>query len=183
MTHYVDPVKARSGVPTRRPSARLTDESHRSVFYEHNYNSTMESPHPDERPLKKRRFFAENSSPAQIRTKQPSPPPQAPPPQAESSEETQTADNGSNDAPSMDGFDVGMLQAVVGELSVTTLQRLKDVSGNNVERGRRNPSASKKSCSKVTQRLICIWMGLGMLHQFRHLPPSSNFAHKRNQAS
>jgi hypothetical protein len=35
----------------------------------------------------------------------------------------------------MDGFDVGMLQAVVGELSLPTLQKLKDVSGNNVERG------------------------------------------------
>jgi hypothetical protein len=156
MTHHVDPVKARSGVPTRRPSTRLTDESHHSLYRQHNYNSTMESPHPDERPLKKRRFFAENSSPAQVRTKQPSPPPQTPPPQVDSSEEAQTADNGSNDAPSMDGFDVGMLQAVVGDLSVTTLQRLKDVSGNNVERGRRNPPASKKSCSKVSQRSICI---------------------------
>ncbi|KAF2825951.1 hypothetical protein CC86DRAFT_370792 [Ophiobolus disseminans] len=34
----------------------------------------------------------------------------------------------------MDGFDVGMLQAVVGELCVSTLQKLKDASRNNVER-------------------------------------------------
>jgi DNA repair protein RAD5 len=95
----------------------------------------MESPHPDERPHKKRRFFAEDSSPVQIRKKQPSPPPplppQTPPPAADSDEETQSDANGRED-----GFDVGMLQAVVGELSVPILQKLKDVSGNNVERGR-----------------------------------------------
>jgi hypothetical protein len=39
------------------------------------------------------------------------------------------------DAAALDGFDVGMLQAVVGELPYPTLQKLKDVSSSNVERG------------------------------------------------
>jgi DNA repair protein RAD5 len=97
----------------------------------------MESPHPDERPHKKRRFFAEDSSPVQIRKKQPSPHPQTPPPAVDSNEQPQAEVNGQDDARDMDGFDVGMLQAVVGELSAPTLQKLKDVSGNSVERGRR----------------------------------------------
>jgi DNA repair protein RAD5 len=91
------------------------------------------------------------SSPAQVRTKQSSPRPQTPPPQADSNEQAQTEANGSDNA-TTDGFDVGMLQAVVGELSTSTLQRLKDVSGNNVERGRRNPPNSNKYCSKFKQR-------------------------------
>jgi DNA repair protein RAD5 len=97
----------------------------------------MESPHPDERPHKKRRFFAEDSSPVQIRKKQPSPRPQTPPPAVDSNEQPQSEANGKEGAGDTDGFDVGMLQAVVGELSAPTLQKLKDVSGNNVERGRR----------------------------------------------
>jgi DNA repair protein RAD5 len=40
----------------------------------------------------------------------------------------------------MEGFDVAMLQAVVGELSQPTLEKLKHVSGNNVERGRQRSS-------------------------------------------
>jgi DNA repair protein RAD5 len=96
----------------------------------------MESPHPDERPAKKRRFFTEDSSPVQIRTKQ-SPelaPPPSPPPAADSHEEAPA------DGPGMDseGFDVAMLEAVVGNLSISTIKKLKDVSGNNVERGRRS---------------------------------------------
>ncbi|KAF2024792.1 hypothetical protein EK21DRAFT_104416 [Setomelanomma holmii] len=94
----------------------------------------MESPHPEERPLKKRRFFTEDSSPAQVRTKRPSPRPQTPPPTIDDNEPAQSDSNGTENGASMDGFDVGMLQAVVGELSLPTLQKLKDVSGNNVER-------------------------------------------------
>ncbi|KAH5652046.1 hypothetical protein HBI44_101610 [Parastagonospora nodorum] len=94
----------------------------------------MESPHPDERPHKKRRFFTEDSSPIQVRTKQPSPRPQTPPPAVEDNVPPQSGANGQDDAGDMGGFDVGMLQAVVGELSMPTLQKLKDVSGNNVER-------------------------------------------------
>ena len=89
----------------------------------------MESPHPDERPAKKRRFFADNSSPVKSRrSKTPNPPPQSPPRHPD--EET-----GGDDA-ELHGFDVGMLQAVVGELPHSTLRKLKDVSSSNVERGR-----------------------------------------------
>lgn len=93
----------------------------------------MESPHPDERPPKKRRFFVDDdSSPVQVRSK-----PSEQAPQALSSptivpDGTSTGD----DAGALDGFDVGMLQAVVGELPSSTLQTLKRVSSSNVERGR-----------------------------------------------
>ncbi|KAH8725824.1 SNF2 family N-terminal domain-containing protein [Phaeosphaeriaceae sp. PMI808] len=80
----------------------------------------MQSPHPDERPSKKRRFFAQDSSPAQLPSPQPGSRSQTPPLAADNLEQH--------------GFDVGMLQAVVGELSLPILQKLKDVSGNNVER-------------------------------------------------
>ncbi|KAJ4343674.1 DNA helicase rad5 [Ascochyta clinopodiicola] len=97
----------------------------------------MESPHPDERPAKKRRFFAQDSSPAQVRSKPSNPLQQSPPspPHAPSSP-THIPDEREADqiTASLDGFDVGMLQAVVGELSSSTLQKLKDVSGSNVER-------------------------------------------------
>ncbi|KAH7067467.1 SNF2 family N-terminal domain-containing protein [Paraphoma chrysanthemicola] len=94
----------------------------------------MESPHPDERPLKKRRFFTEDSSPAQPRSKRPSPRPQTPPPTADDHAPVQAGGDAAENGEGMDGFDVGMLQAVVGELSLPMLQKLKDVSGNNVER-------------------------------------------------
>jgi len=94
----------------------------------------MESHHPDERPAKKRRFFTEDSSPAQPRPKRPSSPP-TPPPVVEADAPAHVETNGVKEAVESDGFDVGMLQAVVGELSAPTLQKLKDVSGNNVERG------------------------------------------------
>ncbi|KAH7083774.1 SNF2 family N-terminal domain-containing protein [Paraphoma chrysanthemicola] len=94
----------------------------------------MESPHPDERPLKKRRFFTEDSSPAQPRSKRPSPRPQTPPPTVDDHASAQSGGDAPANGEEMDGFDVGMLQAVVGELSLPTLQKLKDVSGNNVER-------------------------------------------------
>lgn len=95
----------------------------------------MESPHPDERPPKKRRFFADNSSPVRPRrSKTPNPPPQ--PPQAPPSPKRRTDERrGDKDAAALDGFDVGMLQAVVGELPYATLHKLKDVSSSNVERG------------------------------------------------
>jgi DNA repair protein RAD5 len=96
----------------------------------------MESPHPDERPNKKRRFFDEDSSPVQVRAKPPSSSPPSPPPAAESDAPAPLNPNGTEDAATLDGFDVGMLQAVVGELSFPDLRKLKDVSGSNVERGR-----------------------------------------------
>jgi DNA repair protein RAD5 len=95
----------------------------------------MDSLHPDERPAKKRRFFTEDSSPVQIRSKPPSSRPPTPPPAADHDAEAQPQEDRAEEAGELDGFDVGMLQAVVGELSTPTLQKLKDVSGNNVERG------------------------------------------------
>jgi DNA repair protein RAD5 len=99
----------------------------------------MESPHPDERPHKKRRFFTEAPA-AQKHPKRPAsrsktPPP--PPPDVEGVAQPQPESNGTEDAGQSDGFDVSTLQAVVGELPLPTLQKLKDVSGNNVERGRK----------------------------------------------
>jgi DNA repair protein RAD5 len=95
----------------------------------------MESPHPDERPAKKRRFFTEDSSPAQVRSKQPNPRPQSSPQVPSSPSHIPDERARGEDAAALDGFDVGMLQAVVGDLSESTLQKLKDVSGSNVERG------------------------------------------------
>jgi hypothetical protein len=129
-----DPVKSRSGADASSLANKWSPPYKQLQKYRHN---TMESPHPDERPHKKRRFFAEDSSPVQTRKKQPSPRPHTPPPAVDSNEQPLAEANGQEDAGDMDGFDVGMLQAVVGELSGPTLQKLKDVSGNNVERGRR----------------------------------------------
>lgn len=106
----------------------------------------MESPHPDERPAKKRRFFAENSSPAQVRSKHRSSPPLSPP-QASSSAHVKEEEGQGNDAAALDGFDVGMLQAVVGELPYATLQKLKDVSSSNVERGDHRKMNECQSCT------------------------------------
>lgn len=94
----------------------------------------MESPHPDERPPKKRRFFADDSSPVQVRSKPSDQAPQAlsSPTIVPVSDQKRTT---GHDAGALDGFDVGMLQAVVGELPVSTLQTLKHVSSSNVERG------------------------------------------------
>ncbi|KAH6642128.1 SNF2 family N-terminal domain-containing protein [Boeremia exigua] len=92
----------------------------------------MESPHPDERPPKKRRFFEEDSSPEQSRSrsKHKKPPPQSLPQAPSRPDES----DGGNEAADLGGFDVAMLQAVVGELPYATLQKLKDVSSSNVER-------------------------------------------------
>jgi DNA repair protein RAD5 len=93
----------------------------------------MESPHPDERPPKKRRFFAEeDSSPVQVPSKPSDQAPHSPSSPTIVPDGTITGD----DADALDGFDVGMLQAVVGELPSSTLQTLKHVSSSNVERGR-----------------------------------------------
>ncbi|KAI4614385.1 hypothetical protein J4E83_007038 [Alternaria metachromatica] len=91
----------------------------------------MESPHPDERPVKKRRFFIEDSSPPQPQSKPIEPPPSSPPLHAADAPDES---NGNDEEADFGSFDVGMLQAVVGELSTTVLQKLKDVSGSNVER-------------------------------------------------
>lgn len=92
----------------------------------------MESPHPDERPSKKRRFFTETSSPAQLRSNPHHAPRHSPPPQAEAARPD--GSKGSAEHGSGDGFDCAMLQAVVGELPDATMATLKDVSGGDVQR-------------------------------------------------
>ncbi|KAF1847045.1 uncharacterized protein K460DRAFT_413854 [Cucurbitaria berberidis CBS 394.84] len=96
----------------------------------------MEMSHPEERPTKKRRFFAEDSSPPQARAEAPNSPPHSTPPDATTAVEIpdETNSKAKQDGGNWDGFDVGMLQAVVGELSLATLQKLKDVSGSHVQR-------------------------------------------------
>lgn len=117
-------------------SRRVGPNNYVPTQHDHkHHDSAMESPHPEERPLKKRRFFTEDSSPAQPRSKRLSPRPQTPPPAVDDHAQVQVEDSGVENEGAMDGFDIGMLQAVVGELSLPTLQKLKDVSGNNVERG------------------------------------------------
>jgi DNA repair protein RAD5 len=92
----------------------------------------MESLHPDERPLKKRRFFAQDSSPEQVRSQQHTP---SPPPEPRSSIQAQDGAEGGQDASASADFDLSMLQAVVGELPYSVLAKLKDASGNDVQRG------------------------------------------------
>ncbi|RMZ71121.1 hypothetical protein GMOD_00005629 [Pyrenophora seminiperda CCB06] len=90
----------------------------------------MESQHPDERPVKKRRFFIEDSSPVPVRSKPSEAPPSSPPPQPHDNEAIPDRTNGDTEEEEFDG----MLQAVFGELSVSTLHKLKDVSGSDVQR-------------------------------------------------
>ncbi|CAN9222768.1 unnamed protein product [Alternaria alternata] len=93
----------------------------------------MESPHPDERPAKKPRFFIEDdSSPPQVRSNPTDPPPPSSPPLYGAGRPDES--NGNDEETDFGSFDVAMLQAVVGELSTTVLRKLKDVSGSNVER-------------------------------------------------
>lgn len=92
----------------------------------------MESPHPDERPVKKRRFFVQESSPERLRSQHPTSPP---PPEPPSPIQVQDGAEGEQDAGGSPGFDLDMLQAVVGELPSDVLAKLKDVSGNDVQRG------------------------------------------------
>ncbi|EFQ89060.1 hypothetical protein PTT_09071 [Pyrenophora teres f. teres 0-1] len=94
----------------------------------------MESPHPDERPVKKRRFFVEDSSPAPVRSKPSDVLPSSPPPQHQNDEAIPDQTNGDSGEKDFGSFDVGMLQAVVGELSVPILHKLKHVSGSDVQR-------------------------------------------------
>ncbi|KAF2126501.1 hypothetical protein P153DRAFT_399276 [Dothidotthia symphoricarpi CBS 119687] len=93
----------------------------------------MEASHPEERPHKKRRFFAEDSSPAQVQPVRHYSPAQSASPEPSSPAPVREKETDTQDAVAMEGFDVEMLQAVVGELSLATMQKLKDVSGNNVQ--------------------------------------------------
>ncbi|KAL5418885.1 hypothetical protein PMIN03_000732 [Paraphaeosphaeria minitans] len=100
----------------------------------------MESPHPDERPQKKRRFFHEEPSPVQGSPVCPA--------SSASAASPSKLDDSFDSAPSLpdisldnaesarrlEGFDVAMLQAVVGELPHASLLKLKDASGSDVHR-------------------------------------------------
>lgn len=106
---------------------------------------TMDSAHIDERPHKKRRFFAENSSPvhtAPVRHPSPLPVPSPDPTPTDlaSPNEAPTEADLGDDGAGLLGFDVGLLQAVVGELEPLVLHKLRDVSGNDVQRGMLLPS-------------------------------------------
>lgn len=100
----------------------------------------MEPAHPEERPLKKRRFFAEESSPPQVLSiRHDSPPSVASPEPSIGSAASPVciADiAGQHHGGDFGDFDVGTLQAIVGELPLSTLQKLKDVSDGDVQRGR-----------------------------------------------
>lgn len=108
---------------------------------------SMESPHPDERPPKKRRFFedAEDDSPPRIVSPDHRPasasPASIPSPaktsfdSAPSLPDIHTANNALEHGDNLSGWDADMLQAVVGELPDATLRKLKDVSSGDVQRG------------------------------------------------
>ncbi|KAF1966697.1 hypothetical protein BU23DRAFT_543945 [Bimuria novae-zelandiae CBS 107.79] len=101
----------------------------------------MESPHPEERPHKKRRFFQEDSSPLQVSPVRPASPASSIPSPSKASfdsapsqpDKTLAKVDGENEG-DLGGFDADMLQAVVGELSQMTLLKLKNVSGGDVQR-------------------------------------------------
>ncbi|KAF2437529.1 hypothetical protein P171DRAFT_526764 [Karstenula rhodostoma CBS 690.94] len=101
----------------------------------------MESPHPDERPQKKRRFFQEHSSPVHVPPVRPASPASiASPSKLQDSFDSAPSlpdilvGNATENGKGLEGFDVAMLQAVVGELPPASLLKLKDASGSDVQR-------------------------------------------------
>ncbi|ORY17166.1 SNF2 family N-terminal domain-domain-containing protein [Clohesyomyces aquaticus] len=105
----------------------------------------MDAHELDERPLKKRRFFAEDPSPIAVRPARPISPPSDHAPKSASPEPTRCGHVGNPMEISAegeagyvgsaaDGFDFGLLQAVVGELPPSTLDTLKSMSGDDVQR-------------------------------------------------
>lgn len=85
--------------------------------------------------MKKRRFFTEDSLPVQVRSRQPDSPPRSPPQDPAATEQRPDESTSTIGGGDFGGFDVDMLQAVVGELPSATLVKLKDVSGSDVQRG------------------------------------------------
>jgi DNA repair protein RAD5 len=97
----------------------------------------MEGHDLEERPHKKRRFFAEDSSPV-VQSIQHYSPVATPEPShgdATSPIDIPSDAEGAQNHATSDGFDVGLLQAVVGELQPDVLQKLKSSSGGDVQRG------------------------------------------------
>jgi DNA repair protein RAD5 len=86
----------------------------------------MSSAEFEERPIKKRRFFVEDS-PVLEQLPQEVDPPSDPTPVPPSPETTKPSD----------GFDVDLLNAFVGEqLPDSTVQKLRELSRNDIERGK-----------------------------------------------
>jgi DNA repair protein RAD5 len=100
-------------------------------------STSMETPHPDERPPKKRRFFAEDSSPVHVSPIRPASP-QSSVGSAAGAIQVDEIEGGAQNDDRFGGFDIGTLQAIVGELPSATLEKLKAVSGGDVQRGTRH---------------------------------------------
>ena len=116
-----------------------------------NRTPTMDSTELHDRPLKKRRFFAEDSSPVPVRSlPQISTPPPVQPSFASPDLTVDGDDRNIFEFPSdgevdsnkkdFDGFDYGLLQAVVGEVPPSLLDKLKRLSQNDVQRGEHSAS-------------------------------------------
>lgn len=144
----------------------------------------MESPHPDERPPKKRRFFEEASDDAPVHLSPAHRPASASPvsvpspaktsfDSAPSLPDTHVTNNGRQDGETLPIWDADMLQAVVGELPDATLRKLKDMSSGDVQRGRNarvNPN--KEASTDHPQPSTSISTVLGTLRRLEH-PQSS----------
>lgn len=104
-------------------------------------DNTMDGADFEDRPHKRRRFFENNESSPVVQSIQrySSPPPAAssqPSRGIASSPIKVASDNEEEgDAIDDDGFDTGLLQAVVGKLPRATMEKLKDQSGKDVQRG------------------------------------------------
>jgi len=98
----------------------------------------MDSMDLEGRPHKKRRFFAEDSSPVVQSVHRYSLSPVASPePVNGASSPIRPSTDGQQGAQEVntDGFDVDLLQSVVGLLSPAVLERIKTRSGNDVQQG------------------------------------------------
>ncbi|KAF2008369.1 DNA repair protein-like protein rad5 [Aaosphaeria arxii CBS 175.79] len=105
----------------------------------------MDDPHPGERPRKKPRFWVEKNEEPVVESVHPavtplhvnvSPSPSPPPPnnEAPTDEQPKVEDSELHADSITDGFDTGLLQAVVGELAPSVLQILQRRSNNDVQR-------------------------------------------------
>ena len=122
----------------RRALVRDLKNLRHAPTFESSPDNTMDSTHIDERPLKKRRFFREDSSPVVQSIQKFSPPPASPEPSngaATSPIEIPSDGEADRNGAVSDGFDASLLCAVVGELPPSTVQKLKDQSGDDVQRG------------------------------------------------
>ncbi|KAF2734464.1 hypothetical protein EJ04DRAFT_576865 [Polyplosphaeria fusca] len=90
-----------------------------------------------ERPHKKRRFFAEDSSPASVQPIRENSPPQfasPEPSQPNSPLELPSDAQQTQEGASLEDFDTGLLQAIIGDVDADVLQSLQEQSGSDVQR-------------------------------------------------